>query len=211
LAAEYASDLRKRDEPVSALAHPHPGAEGRSAGAARFMQMVEASRDEASLAVRLYNDPSEPVRLAACRRGWRAEQHLGRGDPRQPRAALPVESAGSRRFYKDVLGLAVYREFGDPEDPAVVFFLGGGYLEVSGAARGRATANLSLWLQVRDVAAEHQRLVALGVEILQSPRRQPWGLIEMSLADPDGVRIVLVEVPEDHALRRDLRSFPSAE
>jgi predicted enzyme related to lactoylglutathione lyase len=123
----------------------------------------------------------------------------------------PSNLAGSRRFYKDVLSLAVYREFGDPADPAVVFFLGGGFLEVSGAARERATANLSLWLQVRDVAAEHQRLVALDVEMLQPPRRQPWGLIEMSLADPDGVRIVLVEVPADHPLRRDLRSFPSAE
>jgi len=36
-----------------------------------------------------------------------------------------------------------------------------------------------LWLQARDVAAEH---------------------------DPDGVRIVLVEVPEQHPLRHDNRA-----
>jgi hypothetical protein len=30
----------------------------------------------------------------------------------------------------------------------------------------------------------------------------------MWLADPDGVRIVLVEVPEDHPLRRDHRVPP---
>jgi catechol 2,3-dioxygenase-like lactoylglutathione lyase family enzyme len=123
----------------------------------------------------------------------------------------PSNLAGSRRFYRDTLGLAVYREFGDAEDPSVVFFLGGGFLEVSGETGERATTNVSLWLQVRDVAAEHQRLGALGAEILQPPRRQPWGLVEMWLADPDGVRIVLVQVPEDHPLRRDIRSFPPAE
>jgi catechol 2,3-dioxygenase-like lactoylglutathione lyase family enzyme len=123
----------------------------------------------------------------------------------------PSHLAGSRRFYRDVLGLAVYREFGDPADPSVVFFLGGGFLEVSGATGKRATPNLSLWLQVRDVAAEHQRLEGLGVEILEAPSRRPWGLIEMWIEDPDGVRIVLVEVPEEHPLRRDMRSFPVAE
>ncbi len=64
---------------------------------------------------------------------------------------------------------------------------------------------MEIWLQVRDLAAEHQRLAAAGVRVLREPRREPWGLIEMWIADPDGVRIVLVEVPEDHPLRRDQR------
>ena len=122
----------------------------------------------------------------------------------------PSNLAASRRFYRDVLGLAVYREFGDPADPAVVFFLGGGFLEVSGAASEPLPANVSLWLQVRDVAAEHRRLLSLGVDVLAAPGRKPWGLTEMWLADPDGVRIVLVEVPEEHPLRRDTRPFPPA-
>jgi hypothetical protein len=32
----------------------------------------------------------------------------------------------------------------------------------------------------------------------------------MWIEDPDGVRIVLVEVPDDHPLRRDRRSSPAA-
>jgi catechol 2,3-dioxygenase-like lactoylglutathione lyase family enzyme len=44
----------------------------------------------------------------------------------------PGDLGRSRRFYRDVLGLAVYREFGPPEDPGMVFFLGQGFLEVSG-------------------------------------------------------------------------------
>jgi catechol 2,3-dioxygenase-like lactoylglutathione lyase family enzyme len=50
----------------------------------------------------------------------------------------PGDLDRSRRFYRDVLGLAVYREFGPPDDPGVVFFLGSGFLEVSGHAAGPA-------------------------------------------------------------------------
>jgi catechol 2,3-dioxygenase-like lactoylglutathione lyase family enzyme len=124
----------------------------------------------------------------------------------------PVELQRSRRFYRDVVGLAVYREFGDPEDPSVVFFLGGGFLEVSGAGdKAIGAPNLSLWLQVRDVAREHKRLATLDVEILRAPEREPWGLLEMWIADPDGTRIVLVEVPEQHPLRRDSRTLSSGD
>jgi hypothetical protein len=40
------------------------------------------------------------------------------------------------------------------------------------------------------------------VRILREPQREPWGLWEMWVADPDGVRICVVEVPEEHPLRR---------
>lgn len=120
----------------------------------------------------------------------------------------PAEPERSRRFYREVLDLPVYREFGDAAHRGTVFFLGGGFLEVSGSGAGSAPEDVSLWLQVRDVATEHRRLTELGVEIVRAPQREPWGLIEMWIADPDGLRIVLVEVPEDHPLRRDTRSSP---
>ena len=66
-----------------------------------------------------------------------------------------------------------------------------------------------IWIQVRDVRAEHARLAAAGVPIVREPVAEPWGLIEMWSEDPDGIRIVLVEVPADHPLRRDQRSAPS--
>ena len=120
----------------------------------------------------------------------------------------PSDPDRSRRFYRDVLGLAVYREFGSPADPGVVFFLGPGLLEVSGPAAGPPGRSLMIWLQVRDVHAEHARLAAAGVRVLREPTAEPWGLTEMWIEDPDGVRIVLVEVPADHPLRRDPRSWP---
>jgi catechol 2,3-dioxygenase-like lactoylglutathione lyase family enzyme len=117
----------------------------------------------------------------------------------------------SRRFYRDVLGLAVYREFGRPDDPGLVFFLGQGLLEVSGHGDGPPGRSVMIWIQVRDVRAEHVRLAGLGVPIVREPVTEPWGLIEMQIEDPDGVRIVLVEVPAAHPLRRDPRaSLPGA-
>jgi catechol 2,3-dioxygenase-like lactoylglutathione lyase family enzyme len=118
----------------------------------------------------------------------------------------PSNLARSRHFYRDVLGLAVYREFGPVDDPGTVFFLGSGFLEVSGTSSGAGGQALQLWLQVRDIRAEYERLSAAGVPTLREPRIEPWGLVEMWLADPDGVPIVLVEVPADHPLRRDQRS-----
>lgn len=117
----------------------------------------------------------------------------------------PSDLERSQRFYRDVLGLAVYREFGPPDHRGVVFFLGHGFLEVSGTADGRLPGQLQLWLQVRDVAAEYERLASAGVPIVREPVQERWGLIEMWIEDPDGVHIVLVEVPDDHPLRRDSR------
>jgi catechol 2,3-dioxygenase-like lactoylglutathione lyase family enzyme len=118
----------------------------------------------------------------------------------------PGDLGRSRRFYRDVLGLAVYREFGAPEDPGVVFFLGSGFLEVSGHGDDLAGGSVRIWIQVRDVGAEHVRLAAAGVRVVREPAAEPWGLVEMWIEDPDGVRIVLVEVPDSHPLRRDSRS-----
>ena len=113
----------------------------------------------------------------------------------------PVDPDRTHQFYGETLGLAVYREFGTPPHRGVVYFIGGGYLEVSGRSNTPAGPNLSLWLQVRDLAASHAALADAGVEILSEPELMPWGLKEMWIADPDGVRICVVEVPEDHPLR----------
>ena len=117
----------------------------------------------------------------------------------------PSDLDRSRRFYRDVLGLAIYREFGTPEDPGVVFFLGPGLLEVSGHSASPAGRSVMIWIQVRNVRAEHARLAAARVPVIREPAAEPWGLTEMWIEDPDGIRIVLVEVPADHPLRRDPR------
>ena len=117
----------------------------------------------------------------------------------------PSELERSHRFYRDTLGLAIYREFGNRDAPGLVFFLGNGLLEVSGQSTDPRESVVSIWMQVRDVQAEHRRLFTAGVPVIREPQQEPWGLTEMWIADPDGVHIVLVEIPKDHPLRLDQR------
>lgn len=115
----------------------------------------------------------------------------------------PADFDEAVRWYRDVLGLHIYREYGvSGETSGVVFFIGGGFLELVGSSDPAPTASVSLWLQVPDVHTEHQRLVGHGATITRPPKTEPWGLRECWLAGPDGVRIVLVEVPPEHPLRR---------
>ena len=117
----------------------------------------------------------------------------------------PTDPERSRHFYGEVLGLQVAREFGPLDDPGIVYFAGGGFIEVSGRAAAPPTGGMRIWLQVRDLAAEHERLRAAGASITRAPQLEPWGLVEMWIEDPDGIPIVLIEVPPEHPLRRDQR------
>src|SRR5215211_6707276 len=129
-------------------------------------------------------------------RSWR------HGRVEQPRAAAPHRPERSRMFYRDTLGLAIYREFGSGPDRGTVFFLGGGFLELSGRVAAPPAPGMALWLQVRELTGVRRELGERGVRILREPKREPWGLLEMWIADPDGVRICIVEVPAEHPLRR---------
>ncbi|MEV6180012.1 VOC family protein [Streptomyces sp. NPDC052016] len=113
----------------------------------------------------------------------------------------PTDPERSRAFYGEQLGLAVYREFGTGTERGTVYFLGGGFLELSGRSQQPPDPAVRLWVQVPDAAAAHEELRAKGVEIVRPPVREPWGLLEMWITDPDGTPIVLVEVPADHPLR----------
>ncbi|MEU9560161.1 VOC family protein [Streptomyces fumanus] len=113
----------------------------------------------------------------------------------------PTDPDRSRAFYGEQLGLAVHREFGTGPERGTVYFLGGGFLEVSGRAEAPPDPGPRLWLQVADAAAAEAELRGRGVEIVRPPVKEPWGLVEMWIEDPDGTPIVLVEIPADHPLR----------
>ncbi|NMO00189.1 VOC family protein [Gordonia sp. TBRC 11910] len=115
----------------------------------------------------------------------------------------PVDYATTLAFYRDTLGLAISREY----PGGTVFFAGQTLIEVAGHHADDAGSGFSgaIWLQVRDVAAVEAGVRAADVEIVRAAQTEPWGLVEMWIADPDGVPIVFVEVPPNHPLRRDLR------
>jgi predicted enzyme related to lactoylglutathione lyase len=112
----------------------------------------------------------------------------------------PSNLQKSIKFYRDDLGLAIYREFGEGDSYGIVFYLGGGFLEVSGTG-SVADPSISIWLQVRDINSAARTLKERNILITKGPTLEPWGLIEMWVSDPDGVRLYFVEVPEDHPLR----------
>lgn len=113
----------------------------------------------------------------------------------------PRDPQVSTAFYRDTLGLAVEREF----PGGTRFFAAGGSIEVVGSGQTAPSPDVNLFLQVRDLPAVLADLADRGVEPVRGPHREPWGTDEAWITDPDGLRIVLVEVPEDHPLRRDSR------
>ena len=70
----------------------------------------------------------------------------------------PADPELSRRFYGEQLGLSVYREFGTGPERGTVYFLGGGFLELSGRSETATSPDVRLWLQVADAAAAHEEL-----------------------------------------------------
>ena len=110
-------------------------------------------------------------------------------------------------FYRDVLGLHPMREFGQGDSRGIVFFLGGGYLELTGRQIDPPAPSTELWLQVCDVREAERELRAAGIPIIESADEKPWGLIELRVSDPNGLVLILVEVPSEHPLRRDHRSI----
>ena len=107
----------------------------------------------------------------------------------------------TRTFYENLIGLRIFREYGTGgRVTGVVYFLGGGFLEVTAGDPGESRAAI-LWFQVPDLLAESERLTAAGVAVRKPAERMPWGLLEFWIEDPDGVELRVVEVPDDHPLR----------
>jgi predicted enzyme related to lactoylglutathione lyase len=129
----------------------------------------------------------------------------------------PGDLEASLTFYGESLDLPVAREFGAGAGRGVVFFAGGGLIEVVGRhdspgstlpeapAGSPAERAVTLWLQVRSITEAIEELARRGVQPVRPASLEPWGLIEAWVDDPDGIRIHLVEVPADHPLRRDQR------
>ncbi len=122
----------------------------------------------------------------------------------------PADYQRSLSFYRDQIGLAIAREYG----AGTVFYAGQSLIELAGhGAEDRPGGSFpgALWLQVRDVRATQAELESRGVAIARDARREPWGLHEMHVTDPDGVTLIFVEIPPDHPLRRDTRMQPRDE
>jgi len=116
----------------------------------------------------------------------------------------PADYERSLAFYRDGIGLAIWREYGS----GTVFFAGQSLIELAGHGRDDGDGGPfpgAIWLQVRDIYSTQRELSERTVPIAREARQEPWGLHEMHVVDPDGVMLIFVQVPPEHPLRRDTR------
>lgn len=54
-----------------------------------------------------------------------------------------------------------------------------------GTIKNNENQNICLAFTVNDIETEYERLVSLGVEIIEEPKTKPWGTTNMSFYDSD--------------------------
>lgn len=65
----------------------------------------------------------------------------------------------------------------------------------NGEVKNNKNQNISIAFTVDDVDEEYERLVKLGVHIIDKPKLQPWGAKNMHFYDPDGNHVYFRSLP----------------
>jgi len=65
----------------------------------------------------------------------------------------------------------------------------------NGGVKNNQNQNISLAFTVDDVDEEYNRLLNLGVHIIDAPKVQPWGSKNMHFCDPDGNHVYFRSLP----------------
>jgi len=122
----------------------------------------------------------------------------------QLRVALTTgEFERMTRFYTDGLGLQPAAYFENDGGHAVLVELGRASLEIFDEAQaraidqleagGRVSGQIRLALQVPDLKAAMDRLLARGATLVHEPVLTPWGDFNVRLQAPDGMQITLFQ------------------
>lgn len=90
-------------------------------------------------------------------------------------------------FYRQILGMESFEkdeihQVIISEDVALTVYN-------DGNPKNNQNQNISLAFTVSDVDAEFERLLKLGIEIVEPPTTRPWGARNMHFCDPDGNHI----------------------
>jgi predicted enzyme related to lactoylglutathione lyase len=90
-------------------------------------------------------------------------------------------------FYRKILNIS-----SDCKDKVHQFIINEGTtLSVynNGQLKNNQNQNISIAFTVDNVDEEYERLIALGIHIIDAPKLQPWGAKNMHFCDPDGNHI----------------------
>jgi len=112
------------------------------------------------------------------------------------------------KFYCDGLGLEPAQFWNNGQGRALILDMGGATLEIFDEAQaetidrieagGRVSGQIRFALQVPDLKAAMERLLAHGATLVHPPVVTPWGDHNVRFQDPDGLQITLFQVAADH-------------
>ena len=124
------------------------------------------------------------------------------------RAAFTVKDfERSVKFYCDGLGIEPTAIWNNGDGHALVLDMGRATLELFDEAQAetidsleagkRISGQIRFALQVPDLHAAMEKLLAHGATLVHAPVMTPWGDYNVRLQDPDGMQITLFQVNEN--------------
>ena len=112
----------------------------------------------------------------------------------------------SVKFYCEGLGIEPAAVWNNGQGRALVLEMGNATLELFDEiqaatidqieAEQRISGQIRFALQVSDLKADMERLLAHGATLIHPPIITPWGDYNVRLQDPDGMQITLFQVPD---------------
>ena len=123
------------------------------------------------------------------------------------RVALTVKDyERSIKFYCNGLGIEPAAIWNNDGGRALMLNMGSATLEIFDETQAqvidqleveqRISGQIRFALQVPDLKAATERLLAHGATLVHTPVLTPWGDHNVRLQDPDGLQITLFQVPE---------------
>ena len=110
------------------------------------------------------------------------------------------------KFYCDGLGIEPAAIWNNGQGQALVLNMGNATLEIFDEAQAetidqievgrRISGQIRFALQVPDLKAAMERLLAHGATLVHPPIMTPWGDYNVRLQDPDGLQVTLFQVLE---------------
>ena len=112
----------------------------------------------------------------------------------------------SVKFYSEGLGLEAAAIWNNDGGKALILDLGKATLELFDERQAevidqleagqRVSGQIRFALQVPDLNAAMERLLAHGATLVHGPVQTPWGDTNVRLQDPDGMQITLFQPPD---------------
>jgi predicted enzyme related to lactoylglutathione lyase len=110
------------------------------------------------------------------------------------------------KFYTIGLGIEPAPLWTNGDGQALILDMGRATLEIFDEAQAvmvdeieagaRVSGQIRFALQVPDLEAAMERLLAHGATLVHPPVTTPWGDYNVRLQDPDGMQITLFQIPE---------------